>query len=113
MGPSANARDWNRGGHRSVVLNTMQALPPSPAQTSRRSHTAVEWPKQKSEKVTLETDPRLRSSNQIWVYRRWSCGAQRKPQELQKQWWVFCLESSLNMEFFVADPALSTVAVTT
>ena len=108
VGPSANARDWNRGGQGSVVLNTM-GLRLSPVWVHTQS--AVEWPKQKSEKVTLETDPRLRSSNEVWVYRKWSRGAQRNHRGCKSSGGY--LPRKATEHVLAADPALITVAVTT
>lgn len=72
----------------------------------------MEWPKQKNEKVTLETDPRLRSSDEVWVYKKWSCGAQRNHRSYKSG--GGCLpRKATEPVVLTAGPALGKMAVAT
>lgn len=67
------------GLHGAVVLNAMWlCLCPAGCINSRSEGSCLPWnePKQKSEKVTGNS-PQTQSSDEAWVYRKWSRGAQR------------------------------------
>lgn len=86
------------GLHGAVVLNAMWlCLCPAGCINSRSEGSCLPWnePKQKSEKVTGNS-PQTQSSDEAWVYRKWSRGAQRNRRCCKSDSGI-CLEEKLNM----------------